>query len=187
MPKPKDQDSIKRYADEHIIFEIEQLVYTANYLGHHNNGSQVPDPTYEVHYAAFAIHARNLDAFLSDRGRASDVLARDFVIDQRRRQNDSNNKSKTFEQCRPRLHRQIAHLTYDRESAGEKSPMDVGSMMKDLNERLREFMGQADCNKISIDKIREALEKIKIKDNLTLEVSPSLTSDQNQTNCATES
>ena len=111
MTRRQHSQSELQQAYEHIRYEVEMLISTANLLA---SGSPGEGPARNATLESFVIHTRNmLDFLYGDNSRKSDMTAVDFVaagIWHRERPI----KSKLLCKAHQRAHKEIAHLTYNR-------------------------------------------------------------------------
>lgn len=170
MEKPIDEEGLKKYIEEHLVFEIDQLLYAAKYLRENKNG----DKAYEVHYLAFAVHARNLSSFLMDEDKfKGDALAKHFVKNANEWAS-VRQKTPCLEQLvkienvygsetiklKERLHRQVAHLTYSREFSNEKTRMPAEKILGDICGCFEAFIKNADEKKVNITSLKKVLNEL---------------------------
>ncbi len=124
----------KGAALDHVLYEIEMLTHALfvlvnpNVVGHDRN----------AWIEVFAIHARNLNECFSGAvsGKAY-MRPFDFVVWNFPYQFDS--------QIACRASAQVAHLTYDREVPGEKTPWLIDKMFEPLRKASLRFLEQVVC------------------------------------------
>jgi len=145
-PNSLTDAELSDYADRHMKYEIDMLIWTASILIPLRGLSDlapIPRIVHDSLLNSFAIHARNLVDFLYIRDdrerhdRATDVIVQDYV--------DAETLSDALPDITPALsmvnqkaNKQVAHLTleridYEREGKG----WNIGQIVEDLTAALR--------------------------------------------------
>jgi hypothetical protein len=128
-PKSLTDAQLQQYADQHLQYEIDMLVWSAGILAFlvaHKAEGDLPSAINNGLLNSFALHARNLISFLYSRSRALDH-ATDIVLEDYIGAADVPNClppiPPLLEQALTKANKQAAHLSMDRlqyEKAGKE-------------------------------------------------------------------
>ncbi len=142
FPKDISPDRLRGWAEEHLMYEVNTLVYATVELGNTPEQRSARENTL---LESFAVHARCLNDFLwHDRGdrQPRDAFAADFCApgDWERVRHDLPQAALEDVRNRRRFGREIMHLTYDRiDGDGEDKRWPCGAVVLEVAGALREF------------------------------------------------
>jgi hypothetical protein len=151
-------------ADRHLAYEVEMLCRTlADFTalaGAKIDGGQPSEITMTALLESWAVHSRVLRAFLfseSRDARADDVLARDF-FNGSEWEDIRSAPSATLDTAGKRVGKEIAHLTYTRNSVKpEDRGWEVAAITRELTDGLELFLALVPTKRVPPD-LRERCE-----------------------------
>jgi len=159
FPQDMSVDRLLRWADEHLMYEVDTLVYATLQLGERTEKRSARENTL---LDSFAIHARCLNDFLwHDRNdkKPRDAFATDFCAPGDWQSVRDGLPQAALEDVRKRRRfgREVMHLTYDRiDGEGEEKLWPCGRVLLEITGALREFATMALARRLG-EKTREAL------------------------------
>ena len=142
-PNSLSDNELKAYADEHLQYEHDMLIWSAGILARlfpYQVDSSIPWALVNGMLNTFAIHARNLIDFLysgSDgKDRPTDIIIEDFV-DAESISGHLPPISESLKKARVKVNKQVTHLTMERieyEKAGK------GWMLFEIADEIKKVM-----------------------------------------------
>lgn len=114
MTRPVRTDDELRAASDHLYYEVMMLKRTMERLTSGPEDDVVSNALLE----SFTIHARALMDFFypSEIPQVTDVIAQDFIGDGQSWEEVRGDQPEIFGKARRRVNKEIAHLTYDRQT-----------------------------------------------------------------------
>lgn len=150
--RPDRTEEELREAAGHVNYEIEMLVFAAEYLGRgHSSPPTIGGNEKNMALESFLLHFRNLAAFLCPSLQTpfrDDILASDFFGE---RVGDHGKAAKLSADGLKRLQRMLAHLTYSRSGYISADDYDwkTSEMLMVMLEELQGFVTTLPCKKTS--------------------------------------
>ncbi len=166
MQERLNDDEIRSFADEHLLYEISMVAGLTRRLARFRTllTSRPPDATRDgltdelfhltgrnADIEAFTVHTRVLLDFLyRDRRKQNDAMAADFFSDGSWPQVRPE-KTASLAKVHRRVGTEIAHLSYRRAASAEPQEWPYGEIWHDLSHVLRVFVDNADQDRLSQD------------------------------------
>jgi hypothetical protein len=143
-------EKLKEYSKEHILYEIEMLLFTGSF--------PIPPETNQylvnIILESFTIHLRNVITFLypTDSKKPTDVCAYHFFSPPNPGswENICPVLSQSLENARKRAHKEIGHITTERITGGSDpaKQWDRGELLSEVISILLIFCSNADSTKL---------------------------------------
>ena len=143
---PSD-DVLKAFADEHLSYEVNMLINTAQMLSQPDNPQLVTNAFLE----SFTIHLRALIDFIWEPPnlKPDDAIASDFFKSKIQWEKIRPDFPPELKPARPRTGKEIVHLTYSRmDVTPETKGWNIAEMTKALLQALKVFAENAEKSRI---------------------------------------
>lgn len=185
--RPTDEDK-KEYLEEHLVYEVEMLLYSFGQLTKCTNiveecsltSTQISTPNVTQFWGqsrdknfgnmaleTFLLHARNLREFFykDDKGRPDDARAFELFMDKDPWKKLRPNETDSIKEVKNRADKELAHLTYKRISGTPpEKKWDCGKILFDLLGVVKVFL-----DKLPEQYFGENLKDLKYKVRLNID------------------